>query len=170
MQCISGNFNDFRNMQPLFYMRHASCDSPPPYAGQQYNWFQLLCEMRKHMVKEHMKQSVEYCFHDAAIENAVDDEVHTSVCDEELSGREIPGGCTLVPHWQQIAYWELQQGIAVISCKKAFLRHDDLSYIGTIDLKNAADKLYRHLKCGYYKEDMRNVQGWQRRARKEKKP
>ncbi len=53
-------------MQPLFYMRHASCDSPPPYAGQQYNWFQLLCEMSKHMVKEHMKQSVEYCFHDDA--------------------------------------------------------------------------------------------------------
>ncbi len=112
----------------------------------------------------------EACYHDAAIKNAVDDEVHTSVCDEDLSGREIPGGCTLVPHWQQIAYWELQQGIEVISCKKAFLRHDDLSYIGTIDLKNAADKLYRHLKCGYYKEDMRNVQGWQRRARKEKKP
>ncbi len=112
----------------------------------------------------------EACYQDAAIENAVDDDFHTPVCDEDLSDRDIPGACTLVPHWQQIAYWELQQGTEVTCCKKSFLHDDALTYIGTLDLKAAADKLHRHLKCGYYKEDMRNVQGWLRRARKEMKP
>ncbi len=99
----------------------------------------------------------EACYVDAGCEIAAEDVT-------------LPDGCVLVPHWQQVAYWEWQQGLEVTSCKHDFLQDDTLRYIGSLNFETATDTLNRHLRSVHYKKDLRNVRGWLHRAGKELKP